>query len=117
MRSWRHSRTAKTISLEQLRETGTKIDGDEFYDILDPGTAFETKILDEIKMEEFKEQLSETDRRILELRTEGCTHREIAKEVGYKTPSAVSKRIERIAAKFEDFVSEEYSSFLENYVM
>ena len=41
---------------------------------------------------------------------------EIAKEVGYKVPSAVSKRIEKIAEQFEAFVGKEYGEFLDRHV-
>ena len=116
MRSWTHSRTMEHLSLEQLRETGASVSGDELYDIPDPSAEFETKILDEMKLEEFKQRLSETDRMILKMRMEGHTQKEIAEKTGYKTPSAVSKRIERIAALYEDFVSGEYGEFLDSHV-
>ena len=116
MRKWTHSRTAQNVSLEQIRESGTVVGNDALYDIPDPSAEFETKVLDKMKMEDFKKRLSDVDLKILELRVQGYTQQEIAKEVGYKVPSAVSKRIEKIAAQFEEFVGKEYGEFLDKHV-
>lgn len=43
----------------------------------------------------------------------GYTEQEIADKVGYKTASAVHKRIANIADAYEDFVTEEYNRFLD----
>lgn len=43
----------------------------------------------------------DTDKRILELRMEGRTYEEIAKEVGFKMPSAVQKRITKFGATYQ----------------
>lgn len=116
MRKWTHSRTAQNVSLEQIRESGTVVGNDALYDIPDPSAEFETKVLDKMKMEDFKKRLSDVDLKILELRVQGYTQQEIAKEVGYKVPSAVSKRIEKIAEQFETFVGKEYGEFLDKHV-
>ena len=39
----------------------------------------------------------------------------LAEQVGFKSPSAVSKRIEKLAGAYEDFVSGEYSDFLDKH--
>lgn len=116
MRKWTHSRTAQNVSLEQIKESGTVVGNDALYDIPDPSAEFETKVLDKMKMEDFKKRLSGVDLKILELRAQGYTQQEIAKEVGYKVPSAVSKRIEKIAEQFETFVGKEYGEFLDKHV-
>ena len=59
-----------------------------------------------------KDKLTEQDRKILQLRYEGYSLKEIAEKTGFKSPSAVSKRIEKLAGAYEDFVSGEYSNFL-----
>ena len=69
-----------------------------------------------MKMEDFKRRLSETDLKILELRAAGYSQKEIAGQVGYKSASAVSKRIERIAEQFEDFAGKEYGEFLDKHI-
>ena len=47
------------------------------------------------------------------LRMEGYTEQEIADKVGYKTASAVHKRIAKIADAYEDFVAAEYGKYLD----
>ncbi len=116
MRSWTHSRTIPTLSLEEIKENGASISGEALYEIADPSAEFETRVLDKMKMEDFKKWLDETDRKILELRAAGHSQKEIAEKVGFKVPSAVSKRIEKIANRFEDFVSKEYGEFLDKHV-
>lgn len=96
-------------------ETGESIDGETLYDVADPREEFETKVISEIQMEQFKETLTEQDRQILQMRYEGNSLQEIADAVGFKTPSAVSKHIEKIAGAYEDFVSDEYDSFLDKH--
>ena len=44
---------------------------------------------------------------------EGYTEQEIVDKVGYKTASAVHKRIAKIAAAYEDFVTAEYQKYLD----
>ena len=116
MRSWTHSRTIPTLSLEEIKESGASISGEALYEIADPSAEFETRVLDKMKMEDFKNRLDETDRKILELRAAGHSKKEIAEKVGFKVPSAVSKRIEKIANQFEDFVSREYGEFLDKHI-
>ena len=115
MRSWTHSRTAKPVSLEELMETGESIDGETLYDVADPREEFETKVISEIQMEQFKGKLTDQDRQILQMRYEGHSLQEIADAVGFKTPSAVSKHIEKIVGAYENFISDEYGSFLEKH--
>ena len=59
------------MSLEEIKESGTSISGDALYEIADPSAEFETKVLDKMKMDDFKSRLDETDRKILELRASG----------------------------------------------
>ena len=47
------------------------------------------------------------------VRMEGYIELEIADKVGYKTASAVHKRIAKIAAAYEDFVTAEYQKYLD----
>ena len=59
--------------------------------------------------------ITEKDREILKLRMEGYTEQEIAAKVGYKTASAVHKRIAKIADAYEDFVTAEYGKYLDKH--
>jgi len=47
------------------------------------------------------------------LRMEHHTEQQIADAVGFKTASAVHKRIAKIAAAYGDFVTKEYQKFLD----
>ena len=67
-------------------------------------------------MEDFKKRLNDTDRKILELRAAGYSQQEVADQVGFKTPSAVSKRIQQIAGHFEDFITKEYGEFIDKHI-
>ena len=115
MRSWDHSRTAEHISLEDVLENGASIDDELLYDIADPRGEFESTVLTEQSMEQFKDKLTDQDKKILQLRYEGCSLKEIAEQVGFKSPSAVTKRIEKLAGAYEDFISGEYSDFLDKH--
>lgn len=115
MRSWSHSRTAQHISIEEVLETGVKLDGEMLFEIADPREEFEKKVIGEMHIEQFKGTLTEQDRVILQMRYEGYSLKEIAEKVGFKTPSAVGKHIEKIAGSYEDFVSSEYSDFLDEH--
>lgn len=47
---------------------------------------------------------------------DGHSLKEIAAAVGFKTPSAVSKHIEKIAERYKDFVSSESNTFLYKHI-
>ncbi len=75
---------------------------------------FEQKVISEMQIAAFAEQsISEKDREILKLRMDGLTEQEIADKVGYKTASAVHKRITKIAEAYEDYVTAEYQKYLD----
>ena len=116
MRSWNHSRTAKHLSIEEIAEGGAKVDSDMLYDIEDPRGQFEERVVGEVQMEQFKSGLAERDKTILQMRYEGHSLQEIADKVGFKTASAVSKRIEKIAGSLEDFLGDEYRAFLNKHI-
>ena len=46
---------------------------------------------------------------------DGHTEQEIADKVGYKTASAVHKRITKIANAYEDYVTAEYGKYLDKH--
>ena len=112
MRSWDHNRTAKHISLEELAETGTKLDDKALFDLEDPRAEYETKILSQDAVDSFCASLTEEDRTILQMRVEGYTQQQIADKLGFKTTGAVSKRLTKLGARFEEFVQNQYGDFL-----
>ncbi len=110
MRTWHHNRSAKPISLEEMMESE---DGD-IYAVADPKSEFEERILSEMRIAEFVDRsITKKDREIFQLRMEGRTEQEIADKLGYKTASAVHKRIAKIAGAYEDFVNAEYQKYLD----
>ena len=110
MRKWHHNRSGKPISLDEMMESE---DGD-IFDVADSRSEFENSVISEIQIASFAEStITEKDREILNLRMEGFTEQEIADKVGYKTASAVHKRIAKIADAYEDFVTAEYQKYLD----
>ena len=110
MRKWHHNRSGKPISLEETmgRESG------DIFEVADPRGEFEQSVLSEMQIDAFAEStVSEKDREILRLRMEGYTEQEIADKVGYKTASAIHKRIAKIASAYEDYVTAEYQKYLD----
>lgn len=115
MRSWDHSRTAQHISIEDMMENGVRIDGEQLYEMEDPRGEFESKVVSEVYIEQFKEGLTKQDATILQMRCDGHSLEEIAHAVGFKTAGAVSKHIQKIAESYEAFVSKTYSQFLDEH--
>ena len=111
LRKWHHDRSGKAISLEELMESGG-----EFSQVADPRADFEKSVLSQMQIDTFASgHISDTDKEILKLRMEGYTEQEIADRVGYKTASAVHKRIAKIAGAYEDFVLSEYQQYLDRH--
>ncbi len=113
-RKWYHTRTRfKTVSLDQLIEGhGSGSQGDAVDSVLgdvigDSAADFEEGVCSRIDDESFYETLKPRDRRILEMRVDGRTYQEIADKLGYKTHSAVLKRINRIAGQYLDYADEQ----------
>jgi len=117
MRSWTHSRTAASVSLEEIMESGISVDSDMFYDIPDPCSEFEQNVISEMEIARFKSTLSEINRKILQMRYGGFSLQEIANAVGLKTASAVSKHIAKIADAYEAFVTDAYGAFLDKHIL
>lgn len=116
MRSWNHSRTAQHVSIEEIAESGAQVDSDALFEIEDPRSEFEQKVVSKVQMEQFKDGLTDRDKIILQMRFEGHTYQEIADKVGFKTASAAKKHIDKIAVNLEDFLGEEYQAFLKKHI-
>ena len=109
-RSWYHNRKQSHVSMDELMKehakNGPDINGNAGFDIPDPKAEFEQEVVEKTTIEQFKAGLSETDMRILKMRQMRFTLEEIAEAVGFKTASAVKKRIDKIAAQYTQFSSE-----------
>lgn len=108
MRTWNHSRNSQPISVEGMTESGTMIDGKLTYDIEDPNGEFTVNVDFEVDVDKFRQTLSEKDMKILQMRNEGYTMQEIADELGYKSASAVKKRIDKMCKSYEDFFADPF---------
>ena len=101
---WHHSRTKAgkgMQSLERLMETS---DGRRQILALSDESDFAEEVIYRLWSQRFLETLPPKDRKILQLKTAGFTVQEIAERAGYKTHSAVVKRLRKIREKFEGFI-------------
>jgi len=92
---WTHAKTkiGEMLSLESLDESVPAINNvDAEYALL---------------RDSLCSMLDDTDTTIFNLLEDGKTQREIAATLGYKTPSAVSKRIHAIQKKYEEFIKDD----------
>lgn len=101
-RKWNHSRAkTKVVSLDAMIENENSqsvSSSEEYYDILDQvidynKISFEHNSVYKMDLERYMDSLSETDKEIFQLKYNGYTQKEIAKKLGYKTHSAVGKKI------------------------
>ena len=75
--------------------------------VADPAAEdFTEQVAGEDFCQRFKATLSPRDMAILELRVEGYGYQEIADKLGYKTHSAVVKRMEAIKRRFIQYEQE-----------
>lgn len=104
-RKWYHTRTAvgKMLSLDELLDEGDKAQ----YEVV--GNAIDTVSEADISKlaAKFIETLDSVDSQICYMRMDGKTTAEIAEALNYKTPSAVTKRLSKIKAKFNEFFAEQ----------
>ena len=92
---WTHAKTkiGEMLSLEGLDESvPAGGNNDAEYNLL---------------RDSFCSTLDDTDSAIFNLLEDGKTQREIAAVLGYKTPSAVSKRVRAIQKKYEEFIKDD----------
>ena len=95
------------IMEEELKEKYAKnTDGIE-WDIADDSVNVESTVLEPIAVSKFLDTLSETDRKILTMRMDDVTLEKIAEELGFKTHSAIHKRIRKIGLAYEKFSGED----------
>lgn len=97
-KAWYHTRTAKTISLDEMIEKADLSSGAEKSDVVD----VEKVGIAAITAEEFLNTLDESDKKIVEMLVNKFTQSEIANEVGL-SQSAVSRRLKKISALGKEF--------------
>ena len=73
------------------------------FEIEDPISSFEDEVVENVDVVKFLSKLDEKDKQILQMRQDGYTYKEIAEKVGFKTHSAVGKRINKIGRMYENY--------------
>lgn len=112
---WFHERTIvgkQMRSLEEMMEKATE-EGTSF-DVADSNDYFEDAI-NRLSWEQFLSTLPEKDQMIVRLKKDGYTDQEIAEKVGYKTHSAVVKRIQKIAQLLKDYSKVEHNEYCKSF--
>lgn len=104
-RRWYHTRTKHplTASVDVIKSMGVE----PLAMQTNAAHEFEEQIWSEYEVDRFLHLLSETDRRILLLRCDKRPLAEIAQRLGFKTHSAVLKRIRKVGKAYERFIGED----------
>ena len=100
---WTHAKTklgAPLLFSELSDDEATNIEGAKMFFANDPEEERRYIFL----RDEFAKTLSSTDKEIYYLSEKGLTQKEIADRLGYKTHSAVSKRMKIMNKNFKDFL-------------
>lgn len=101
-KSWNHTRAQmQTVSLDQMKDATNEnsecvaaLVPDVLSDVVDEVAA-------KITHETFWGCISEGDKILLKMRMSGMSQKEIAERLGYKTHSAVTKRLQKLKKIFE----------------
>ena len=104
IRKWYHTRTKHPqISLEEFQRAYAEEHNDTWWDVPDTQQDMEQTVVDCADADLFIQALDPKDLEILQLRNKGHSLEEIAQMLGYKTHSAVLKRIQKIGEKYQEF--------------
>ena len=104
-RRWYHTRTKHplTASVDVIKSMGVEPHAMQS----NTDHEFEDAVWSSYEVERFMQRLSDTDRQILNLRMQKRPFAEIAQRLGFKTRSAVLKRIRKIGKAYERFIGED----------
>lgn len=103
-RKWNHSRAKhKPVSLEQVQQQYAKDYNGAELDFANESYDLEKDVVGSVHAENFLNTLSEKDRAILKLRLKERTVKDIADQLGYKTHSAVLKRLKKIGIAYQKY--------------
>ena len=103
-RKWYHSRTQKAeFSLEGFQEQCRETYDDIEWEIPDPISSFEEELDVKIDVNRFLSTIDDKDKQILQMKAEGYTNQEIADRLGYKTHSAIIKRMRKLGENYQKF--------------
>jgi len=103
-RKWYHTRTKHPqISLDGYQEQMKEYYDDIDWEVPDPVSSFEEEVETRVDVNRFLSTIDDKDKQILCMRAEGYTTQEIADSLGYKTHSAVVKRIKKLGKAYQKF--------------
>ena len=101
-RKWNHTRAKMEVaSLDELQDAVSEDEGSAALQIPDPQVDVEAEASTSVMQKNFWSSISEEDRRLLQMRMQGLTQKEIAQRLGYQTHSAVAKRLQKLKTLFE----------------
>ncbi len=104
MDQWYHRRTKHPeVIISEIQGPFDEDEGQYTYELADPNSRFQEDAENEVMIESFLSRLNEKDKQILQLRLDNYTYEEIAEMLGYKTHSAVVKRIKRIGEAYQKY--------------
>lgn len=101
---WYHRRTKyPMVYINDIQGTYNEETEEYTDELADPNVMVQNEVEDNILIERFMDRLNDKDKKILQLRLDNYTYEEIAAKLGYKTHSAVTKRIKRIGAAYQKY--------------
>ena len=101
-RRWNHTRAQTQVeSLDALQDTTNVMGESVEFSLPDLRTDIFEEVAAKLTQENFWTNLTDDDRALLKLRMEGLSQAEIAQRLGYQTHSAVTKRLQKLKALFE----------------
>lgn len=104
IRKWYHTRTKHPqVSLEEFQQAYAEGHNDTWWDVPDTQQDIEQAVVDCADADLFIQALEPKDLEILQLRNKGHSLEEIAQMLGYKTHSAVLKRIQKLGEQYQEF--------------
>ncbi len=102
-RKWNHTRSKiETVSLNEMEDSVNDEGESAPMQVADTSVNVEDEVIASLTGDNFWDSISEDDRALLRMRMSGKTQQEIADALGYKTHSAVTKRLQKLKEMFEN---------------
>jgi hypothetical protein len=102
-RKWNHTRSkTETVSLSEMEDAVNDEGESSPAQVADKSVNVEDEVITQFAGQTFWDSISEDDQMLLKMRMSGKTQQEIADMLGYKTHSAVTKRLQKLKEIFEN---------------
>ncbi len=100
-RSWNHTRSKiQTVPIEDTDSGGEPA----VMEVPDASVNVAETAAANIAFHDFWNKISDEDKKLLQMRMSGMSQKEIAESLGYKTHSAVTKRLQKLSALFKQYI-------------